>query len=71
MPPNTRPGEDPADIVDGTRKRKATERSMLAKDLAIGPKKLNATIITGKKKPVTKKTTTTVVKSTVFLKESC
>ena len=46
MPPNTRPGEDPADIVDGTRKRKATERSMLAKDLAIGPKKLKATIIT-------------------------
>jgi hypothetical protein len=67
MPPNSRPGEDPTDIIDGTRKWKASERSILAKDLAAaGPKKIK----TGKKKPVTKKTTTTVVKSTVFMKES-
>jgi hypothetical protein len=30
MPPKARPGEDPADIVDGTRKRKASERSKAA-----------------------------------------
>jgi len=72
MPPNPRPGENPADIVDGARKRKASERSILANDpAAVGPKKAKTTMATGKKKPVTKKTTTTVVKSTVFLKESC
>jgi hypothetical protein len=71
MPPNaTKPGENPEDIIKGTRKRKASERSMLATGLAgLGPKKLKATLAAGKKKPV-RKTTTTVVKSTVFLKES-
>lgn len=71
--PNTRPGENPADIVDGARKRKATERSILAKDLAaVESKKVRLTIgSAGKKKPVSKKTTTTVVKSMVVLKESC
>ena len=71
--PNTRPGENPADIVDGAHKRKATERSILAKDLAaVESKKVWLTIGTsaGKKKPVSKKTTTTVVKSMVVLKES-
>jgi hypothetical protein len=67
MPPNTRPGENPADIVNGARKRKASERSILAKDLAaVGRKKAKETTSTGKKRPVTKKTTTTVV----FLKKS-
>jgi hypothetical protein len=66
---NTKPGENPADIVDGARKRKASERSILAKDL--GTKKARATASAGKKKPVTKRTTTTVVKSTVFLQKSC
>jgi hypothetical protein len=68
MPTITRPGENPADIIDGARKRKASERSILA--ASVGPKKARATAATGKKKPVTKKTTTTVVKSTVFWKES-
>jgi len=44
---------------------------ILAKDVVVGPKKAKATIVPSKKKPVTKKITTTVVKSTVFLKESC
>jgi hypothetical protein len=30
MPPKARPGEDPADIIDGTRKRKASEWSKAA-----------------------------------------
>jgi hypothetical protein len=71
--PNAKPGENPADIVDGTRKRKATECLILAKDLAaVESKKVRLTTgsSAGKKKPVSKKTTTTVVKSTVVLKES-
>jgi hypothetical protein len=71
--PNTRPGENPADIVDGTRKRKATERLILAKDLAAAESK-KVRLMTGnagKKKPISKKTTTTVVQSMVVLKESC
>jgi hypothetical protein len=71
MHPNTRPGENPADIVDGVHKQKALECLILAKDVVVGPKKAKATIVPSKKKPVTKKITTTVVKSTVFLKESC
>jgi len=78
MPPKapaTRPGENPADIVNGARKRKASERSTANNAAGVNPKKARAAMAAtaataGKKKPVTKKTTTTVVKSTVFLKES-
>jgi hypothetical protein len=49
MPPNTRPGEDPVDIINGTRKRKPSERSILAR---VEPKKAKATTATGKKKPL-------------------
>lgn len=38
---------------------------------SVGPNKVRAMTVTGKNKPVTKKTTTTVVKSTMFQKESC
>jgi hypothetical protein len=46
---------------------------ILAKDLAAAEsKKARLTISNaGKKKPISKKTTTTVVKSMVVLKESC
>jgi len=49
MPPNaTKPGENPADIVDSACKRKASERSMLARDLAsVGPKKPKAMLAPG------------------------
>jgi len=51
MPPSARPGENPADIIDGTRKRKASEHLTLAKDLSpIEPKKAKVTAATGKKK---------------------
>jgi hypothetical protein len=53
MPLNARPGEDPTDIIDGTRKRKPSERSILGNDLAqVEPKKAKVTTATGKKKPL-------------------
>ena len=68
MPP--RPGENPADIVDGTRKWKASEHSTLAKDLSpIEPKRVKVTATTGKKKPVVKKAAAIVTKSAKFLKK--
>jgi hypothetical protein len=70
MPPDLdRPGENPADIVDGARKRKATECSIVAKP-HVESKRARLAIATGKKRPVAKRTTTTVVKSTVVLKKS-
>jgi len=65
MSTNSRPGENPADIIDGTRKRKPSERSMLANDLT--PKKLKTTT-TDKKQPVAKKAATMVAKSAAFAK---
>jgi|HubBroStandDraft_1064217.scaffolds.fasta_scaffold578301_2 hypothetical protein len=65
MPPNARPGENPADIIDGTRKRKASERSILSKNPAhIGPKKAKVTTTTGKKKQTAKKACTKLTQST-------
>jgi hypothetical protein len=54
--PNFKPGKNPADILNGTRKRKASERSRLANDLTLTePKKAKTTRTTGQKKPVAKK----------------
>ncbi|KAH9034911.1 hypothetical protein EDB85DRAFT_2144118 [Lactarius pseudohatsudake] len=56
--PNPRPGENPADIVTGARKRKASERSVLASDLPpTGPKRPKVTTATGAKRPVAIKVT--------------
>jgi len=70
MPSNARPGENPADIIDGVRKRKASERSTLANDLTpVEPKKAKVTT-TGKNKPVAKKAATIAAKSAEFLKKA-
>ena len=64
MPPNARPGEDPADIVDGTRKWKPSERSILGNNLAqVEPKKAKVTTTTGKEKLLVLRAATTLVKS--------
>jgi len=65
MSTNSRPGENPVDIIDGTRKQKPLEHSMLANDLT--PKKLKTTT-TNKKQPVAKKAATMVAKSVAFAK---
>ncbi|KAH9018650.1 hypothetical protein EDB85DRAFT_1897082 [Lactarius pseudohatsudake] len=67
--PNPRPGENPADIVTGVRKRKASERSVLASDLPpTGPKRPKATTATGAKRPVAIKVT--VAKSSSSLENA-
>jgi hypothetical protein len=72
MPSNPRPGENPADIVDGTRKRKASERSTFTSDVVDHKKTkvTTATAATAKKGPVTKNATAIVTKSTEFLKKA-
>jgi hypothetical protein len=67
MFPNARPGENPADIIDGTSKWKASECSMLAKDLA--PKKAKVTTATDKTNPIVKKAATMMVKSAELVKK--
>jgi hypothetical protein len=64
MSPNARPSENPVDIIDGSCKRKPSERSVLGNDVAIvQPKKAKVTTATGKEKPLVIRAATVVAKS--------